>query len=49
MQKESKATREKYGRTSYGQSCLLARRVVEAGAKFVNVYFSRSIGGFGQG
>ncbi len=45
LSKESNATREKYGRTTYGQSCLLARRVVEAGAKFVNVYFSRSIGG----
>jgi uncharacterized protein (DUF1501 family) len=49
LSKEPKAVREKYGRTTYGQSCLLARRVVEAGAKFVNVYFSRSIGGTGQG
>ncbi len=30
---------------TYGQSCLLARRLVEAGVKFVNVYFSSSIGG----
>ncbi len=37
--------RRKYGRTTYGQSCLLARRLVEAGVKFVNVYFSSSIGG----
>jgi uncharacterized protein (DUF1501 family) len=49
LSKEPKAVRDKYGRTTYGQSCLLARRVVEAGAKFVNVYFSRSIGGTGQG
>ena len=49
LTKESKATRDKFGRTSYGQGCLLARRVVEAGAKFVNVYFSRAIGGKGQG
>lgn len=49
LTKESKATRDRYGRTTYGQSCLLARRVVEAGAKFVNVYFSRAIGGTGQG
>jgi uncharacterized protein (DUF1501 family) len=49
LSKESKKTRDAYGRTTYGQSCLLARRVVEAGAKFVNVYFSRSIGGTGQG
>ena len=31
----------RYGRTTYGQGCLLARRLVEAGAKFVNVYFVR--------
>ena len=37
--------REAYGRHTYGQSCLLARRLVEAGAKFVTVYFSDSIGG----
>src|SRR5688572_1943141 len=37
--------RDAYGRTTYGQSCLLARRLVEAGTKFVTVYFSDSIGG----
>lgn len=42
---EPKAVRDRYGRTTYGQSCLLARRLVEAGAKFVNVYLSASIGG----
>jgi Protein of unknown function (DUF1501) len=42
---EPKAVRERYGRTTYGQGCLLARRLVEAGVKFVNVYFSQSIGG----
>jgi hypothetical protein len=48
---EPAAVRERYGRTTYGQSCLLARRLVEAGARFVNVYFSNSIGGstFGSG
>ena len=45
LSKEPKANRDKYGRTTYGQSCLLARRLVEAGARFVNVYFARSIGG----
>ncbi|MDY3560920.1 DUF1501 domain-containing protein [Gemmata sp. JC673] len=49
LSKESKKTRDAYGRTTYGQGCLLARRAVEAGAKFVNVYFSRAIGGKGQG
>ena len=37
--------RDAYGRTTYGQSCLLARRLVEAGTKFVTVYFSDVIGG----
>lgn len=41
--------RDSYGRTTYGQSCLLARRLVEAGAKFINVYFARSIGGANGG
>lgn len=42
---ESDELRDRYGRTTYGQSCLLARRLVEAGTKFVTVYFSGSIGG----
>jgi hypothetical protein len=37
--------RERYGRTPWGQSLILARRLVEAGVRFVNVYFSQSIGG----
>jgi uncharacterized protein (DUF1501 family) len=49
LSKEPQAVRDRYGRTTYGQSCLLARRAVEAGAKFVNVYYARSIGGFGHG
>ena len=42
---ESDKDRERYGRTTYGQSCLLARRLVEAGTKFVTVYFAPNIGG----
>lgn len=42
---EPETVRDRYGRTTYGQGCLLARRLVEAGARFINVYFSRSIGG----
>jgi hypothetical protein len=42
---ESPELRDRYGRTTYGQSCLLARRLVQAGVKFVTVYFSNSIGG----
>jgi hypothetical protein len=45
LSQEPDTVRDRYGRTTYGQGCLLARRLVEAGAKFINVYFSRSIGG----
>lgn len=45
IEAEPEAIRDRYGRTTYGQSCLLARRLVEAGVKFVTVYFSRTIGG----
>ena len=42
---ESDKVRDAYGRTTYGQGCLLARRLAESGVKFVTVYFSNSIGG----
>jgi len=42
---EPEKLRDRYGRTTYGQGCLLARRLVEAGVKFVTVYFSDNIGG----
>lgn len=42
---EPQSIRDRYGRTTYGQSCLLARRLVESGVKFVNVYFANNIGG----
>ena len=45
LSKEPQELRDAYGRTTYGQSCLLARRLVEAGVGFVNVYFDKSIGG----
>jgi uncharacterized protein (DUF1501 family) len=34
---ETTRTRERYGVNSFGQSCLLARRLVEAGVQFVTV------------
>ena len=46
---ESDRLRDQYGRTSYGQGCLLARRLVEAGVRFVSVYYSQTIGGKGNG
>src|SRR5262249_32746381 len=37
LKKEGDALRDKYGRNTFGQSCLLARRLVEAGTRFVEV------------
>src|SRR5436190_2731333 len=45
LSEEPAKLRDAYGRHTYGQSCLLARRLVEAGTKFVTVYFSGNIGG----
>jgi hypothetical protein len=39
ISKEKPEIREKYGRNSWGQSTLLARRLVEAGTTFVTVHF----------
>jgi hypothetical protein len=36
---ESPKTRERYGRTEFGQRCLLARRLAEAGVPMVNVSY----------
>jgi len=46
---EPERVRQEYGRTTYGQGCLLARRLVEAGVRFVNVSFSPVIGGTASG
>jgi hypothetical protein len=45
LSREAARVRDRYGRTTYGQGCLLARRLVEAGVKFVTVYFAATIGG----
>ena len=45
LSSEPAEVRDRYGRTTYGQGCLLARRLAEAGVKFTTVYFSSSIGG----
>jgi uncharacterized protein (DUF1501 family) len=34
---EKATTRDRYGRNTFGQSCLMARRLVEAGVRFVTV------------
>jgi uncharacterized protein (DUF1501 family) len=37
LTKEPEKVRERYGMTRFGQSCLLARRLVEAGVRFVTL------------
>src|SRR5262249_24406783 len=37
LSNETPAMRERYGRTTFGQSCLMARRLIEAGTRFVEV------------
>jgi hypothetical protein len=37
LSKESDAMRDRYGRTRFGQSCLLARRMIERGVRFVTI------------
>src|SRR5438309_4535866 len=37
LSKETPAMRERYGRNTFGQCCLLARRLIEAGTRFVEV------------
>ncbi len=44
VSREPLSVRERYGATLFGQSCLCARRLVEAGSKFVTVFWD----GFGQ-
>ncbi|MGE0605759.1 MAG: DUF1501 domain-containing protein [Pirellulales bacterium] len=41
LEREDGPTRDRYGRHRHGQSVLLARRMVEAGARFVTVYWGR--------
>jgi len=43
LSRESTATRERYGRHTWGQSHLLARRLVEAGSRFVTTVNGPSI------
>lgn len=39
VRKESNATRDLYGMTLFGQSCLAARRLVESGTRLVSVFW----------
>jgi len=41
LDQESAAMRDRYGRNTFGQSCLLARRLVEAGTRVVEVIWPK--------
>lgn len=40
IEKESDELRDRYGRNTFGQSCLMARRLVEAGVRFATVNYA---------
>src|SRR5262249_46812180 len=44
LSKEPDRTRDRYGRHTWGQSVLLARRLIEAGVRLVHVNWSRDPG-----
>jgi len=41
LKQESDSMRERYGRNTFGQSCLMARRLVEAGTRVVEVVWPK--------
>jgi hypothetical protein len=41
LSQETPALRERYGKNTFGQCCLLARRLVEAGTRFVEVVWPK--------
>lgn len=43
LTRESQPTRDRYGQTAFGQSCLLARRLVEAGVPYIQVNWSEYV------
>ncbi len=49
LTRETAAVRERYGRHKFGQSCLLARRLVESGVRLVQVNWPREPGSFSIG
>jgi len=40
IQRERNDVRDRYGRNQWGQACLLARRLAEAGTPVINIYFN---------
>lgn len=44
LSNESDVDRDRYGRDSFGQGCLMARRLVETGVRFVEVIMGEGVG-----
>ncbi|MBX6313565.1 MAG: DUF1501 domain-containing protein [Isosphaeraceae bacterium] len=49
LDREPPAVRDRYGRNRHGQSVLLARRLVEAGTRFVTVYWGKQMQDWADG
>jgi uncharacterized protein (DUF1501 family) len=49
LSQEPAAVRDRYGRHTFGQSCLLARRLIEAGVVLVQVTWPRQAGALNNG
>jgi len=49
LEEEDAAVRDAYGRTAFGQGCLLARRLIERGVPFVEVTLSSAEGAMAAG
>jgi Protein of unknown function (DUF1501) len=49
INREDSRVRDRYGRTKHGQSVLLARRLIEAGVRFVTVNFAHGDADIGGG
>jgi len=49
LQREPAKARDRYGRSKFGQSVLLARRLIEAGVRLVQVNFPRQPGDLSSG
>ena len=47
LTRETPATRSNYGQTTFGQSCLMARRLVETGVPYIQVNWSECLAAYG--
>jgi hypothetical protein len=49
LTRESEVVRDRYGANFFGQSCLLARRLIQAGTRFVQIMWYDRVDGFEVG